>query len=142
MALTGLKLSAVTRAVIFFSSCPTKALGSLKQILSHSDWLDNQIYLYVFLVYLGALNNTPLAEVTCPSTVYPQGMVPVGHELPGGEAQRPGSLGDQAGNGTRKQFASGDVPEERLLHRHTVGNKRLHLLSLCKIILLAFIVSW
>lgn len=50
-------------------------------------------------------------------------MVPVGHQLPGGEAQRPGGLGDQAGNGTRKQFAGGDVPEERLLHRLTVGSK-------------------
>lgn len=56
-------------------------------------------------------------------SVYSQGVVPVRHELPGGEAQRPGGLGDQAGNGTRKQFAGGDVPEERLLHSDTVGNK-------------------
>lgn len=50
-------------------------------------------------------------------------MVPVGHQLPGGEAQRPGGLGDQAGDGTRKQFAGGDVPEERLLLRLTVGSR-------------------
>lgn len=49
-------------------------------------------------------------------------MVPVWHQLPGGEAQQPGGLGDQAGDGTRKQLAGGDVPEERLLHRVTVGS--------------------
>lgn len=54
-------------------------------------------------------------------SVYPQGVVPVGHQLPGGEAQQHGGLGDQAGNGTGEQFAGGDVPEERLLHNVTVG---------------------
>lgn len=66
---------------------------------------------------------TSLTHGVCVSTVSPQGVVPVGHQLPGGEAQRPGGLGDQAGDGTRKQLAGGDVPEERLLHRVTVGSK-------------------
>lgn len=48
-------------------------------------------------------------------------MVPVGHQLPGREAQQPGGVGDQTGNGARKQFLGGAVPKEGLLHSRRVG---------------------
>lgn len=50
-------------------------------------------------------------------------MVPVGHQLPGCEAQQPGCVGDQAGNGAGKQFIGGAVPKEGLLHSRRVGLK-------------------
>lgn len=53
----------------------------------------------------------------------PQGVVPVGHQLPGCETQQPGSVGDQTGNGAGKQFLGGAVPKEGLLHSRRVGLK-------------------
>lgn len=51
----------------------------------------------------------------------PQGVVPVRHQLPGCETQQPGCVGDQTGNGTRKQYVGSDVSEKGLLHSREVG---------------------
>lgn len=53
-----------------------------------------------------------------------QGVVSVGHQLPGCETQQLGSMGDQTGNGAKwKQFLGGPVPKEGLLHSRRVGLK-------------------
>lgn len=56
-------------------------------------------------------------------------MVPVRHQLPGGETQQPRRVGDQTGNGAGKQFIGGDVSEKGLLHCREVGLNLTNILT-------------